>query len=90
MLLGEIFISTSENNSFLTCNIKNTGSFIHQDNIKQIFDIGYSSSEKSSTGLGLVVAKQIIELHDGSIDCYSDKDAQEVKFIIRLQKQSII
>jgi two-component system sensor histidine kinase HydH len=46
--------------------IKDTGSGIHTENLKKIFDPYYTTKAKG-TGLGLAIAHKIIEAHDGRI-----------------------
>ena len=56
---------------------KNYGDTIQEENLKRIFKKFYcaNSSRRTSTGnagLGLAIAKEIIELHGGNIDAFSD------------------
>nr|WP_280922200.1 HAMP domain-containing sensor histidine kinase [Ammoniphilus resinae] len=53
--------------------IANNGPMIPQDKIQTIFE-PFFSTKKLGTGIGLYVCKKIIEQHNGTIHCESDKD----------------
>lgn len=70
--------------------VKNTGSNIAEEDKDRIFERFYRdsasrASETSGYGLGLAIAKQIIEDHEGSITV-EDGHPQGVIFTIRLRK----
>lgn len=70
--------------------VKNTGSNIADEDKDRIFERFYRdsasrASETSGYGLGLAIAKQIIEDHEGSITV-EDDHPQGVIFTIRLRK----
>ncbi|MDI9469797.1 MAG: HAMP domain-containing sensor histidine kinase [Bacillota bacterium] len=83
----EIIISAKKENSFAVVTFQNTGETISPENLQMIFD-KFSrldqarTSETGGTGLGLSVAKEIIELHDGMITAQS-KD-RTITFLVRL------
>lgn len=49
-------------------------------------DEGRARSE-GGTGLGLAVARSIVQAHDGSIDLVTDSDSAGATFRVRLPKQ---
>lgn len=68
--------------------IQDTGIGITKENIPKIFDKFFQASERistdiSGTGIGLSIAKEIVELHGGRIWAES-KEAQGAKFIFTL------
>jgi signal transduction histidine kinase/DNA-binding response OmpR family regulator len=68
--------------------ITNTGTGIKEDNLPFIFNRFYQADETSSrgyegTGIGLALAKELIELHNGEINVMSIED-KEVTFTIRM------
>jgi signal transduction histidine kinase len=70
--------------------VKNDGAKIPDDALGQIFERFYRaesarSQESASTGLGLAIAKSIVELHFGSITVETNDDW--TKFIVRLPIQ---
>lgn len=67
--------------------VKNDGVKIPNDALEQLFERFYRaetsrSQESASTGLGLAIAKGIVELHDGSITVATDPVWNE--FIVKL------
>lgn len=71
---GEIKVKLSPNNGNLMIEISDTGIGISPDNLKKIFDkfIQIDDSAPGSLGLGLSIAKEIIEIHNGEIKAFSD------------------
>lgn len=57
--------------SYIEIGIRNTGSYIHIDDQKQLFDAFFTKGKKKGTGLGLAIAKKIIQAHGGNIHCRS-------------------
>lgn len=67
--------------------VENNGAPIPQDSLKKIFDRFYrvetSRNQKTGgIGLGLSIAKSVVDLHGGTISCKST--SQKTSFIIRL------
>ncbi|MCJ7472425.1 MAG: HAMP domain-containing histidine kinase [Actinobacteria bacterium] len=68
-------------------NIINTTSAINKEDIPHIFERFYRSSSsggRKNFGLGLSIAKKIVEKHSGEIDTSFDQDKKEVTFMIKL------
>ena len=68
----------------------NTGDTIPEENLKTIFEKFYRmdsarSSETGGAGLGLAIAKQIVEAHEGRITAMSQDG--ETKFIVVLPQE---
>lgn len=71
---GEINVKLSRCEGNLLIEISDTGIGISPDNLKKIFDkfIQIDDSAPGSLGLGLSIAKEVIELHNGEIKAFSD------------------
>ena len=68
-------------------NITNTTSTINKEDIPHIFERFYrsgSSGGRKNFGLGLSIAKKIVEKHNGKIDTGFDQDKKEVTFMVKL------
>ena len=67
--------------------VKNYGSYIPQEELPFLFDMFYSgdrarTEQDGSTGLGLYIAKNIIEQHGGSISVQSEVTATQFTVIL--------
>lgn len=73
-----ITINAFVKNKFMYISVKDTGAGIPLEFKEKIFDkffkVNSYNSESSGTGLGLAIAKEIIEIHKGSIWCESNLD----------------
>jgi len=69
---GEIVISASSTKQMVQCCVQDTGEGIPEDRIDKIFDkLETAGRKKGGFGLGLTVAKQIVEAHGGHIEVAS-------------------
>jgi len=81
---GEIKITTTSEEKNLICEITDTGEGIHKDMLSRIFE-PYFSTKDLGTGLGLPIARKIIEEHGGTIAVQSEKN-KGTRITIRLPK----
>ena len=69
---GTVTLTTEKDAEFVTIEVSDTGIGVPEDELPKIFDEFYRASnaratERDGTGLGLSLAKQIIERHGGKI-----------------------
>lgn len=70
---GTISISTSHKDNKVLIKIKDTGSGIPKENLKKIFDPGFTTKGRGvGAGLGLSICYQIIQAHRGEIKVQSE------------------
>ncbi|MFC2169076.1 PAS domain-containing sensor histidine kinase [Acidobacteriota bacterium] len=81
---GEINITVSSTRTGLTLEIVDTGIGIEKDKLEIIFE-PYFSTKDIGTGLGLPIAKKIIEDHGGSIKAVRTKN-NKTKILIKFPK----
>lgn len=77
---GQIIIDTrlKKNAGWVEISVQDTGIGIPKEDLPKIFDKFYQSMERTSidiggTGIGLSIAKELVELHDGKIWVESEK-----------------
>ncbi|MGM0619669.1 MAG: hybrid sensor histidine kinase/response regulator transcription factor [Bacteroidota bacterium] len=85
---GEIDVSLNVIDSFVNIRIKDSGIGIPSDRLPHIFDRFYqvdssATRKHEGTGIGLALAKELIELHKGQISGNS-KEGEGSEFIIQL------
>ncbi len=83
----EASLKSSDRNNVLV-SVKDTGPGIPKEDLSKVFDRFYQTGERnltdiSGTGVGLSIAKEIIELHNGKIWAESG-GAQGAKFVFTL------
>ena len=83
---GKVFVNLSKTNKQIVLEVKNTGEPIKKEDEEKIFERFYkvdSSRNRNSNnyGLGLAIAKNIVERHNGKISAHSEKGYTTFKVI---------
>lgn len=86
-----VHISGREDEQEIVLTFTNAGRTISKEKLSRIFDQFFrlDSSRASQTGgagLGLAIAKEIVELHSGTIQAWSEKE--KIVFIVTLPKET--
>jgi len=83
----QIKISTYTENDLVVLSVSDNGCGIEESEREKIFEPFYTTKTKEkATGLGLCMAKQILQQHNGFIDFTSDKTG--TTFYVKLNKYS--
>lgn len=84
---GKIYIKYEENTLFTKITIKDEGEGMTKEDLKHIFERFYKGkiSSENSVGIGLALAKNIIEKNNGMINCKSEID-KGTEFVIKYMK----
>lgn len=84
---GNIFIRYEENNLFTKISVKDEGKGIDKEDLRHIFERFYKgrNSLENSVGIGLALAKSIIEKNNGMITCRSEV-GKGTEFVIKYMK----
>ena len=84
---GTIYINYEENSLFTKITIRDEGDGIPKEDLKHIFERFYrgKNSSENSVGIGLALAKNIIEKNNGMINCKSELD-KGTEFVIKYMK----
>lgn len=89
---GEINIKVKNNSEDITVSIKDTGVGINPEDKKRLFKV-FTRGEKSQqvhpdgSGLGLYIAKSIINFHRGAINIFSEGQGQGTMVEVALPKE---
>lgn len=88
---GTLTINTKIKDDKILVGIQNSSPFIPEDKLKLIWDRFYKIDKsrgvnKTSTGLGLAIIKEIVKAHDEKIEVYSNEQIG-VLFVFSLQTQ---
>uniref|UniRef100_A0A7C5Z6J8 histidine kinase n=1 Tax=Caldicellulosiruptor owensensis TaxID=55205 RepID=A0A7C5Z6J8_9FIRM len=82
---GNIYIKAKKENNLVKISIKDDGDGIDESDLPYIFNRFYSKNIKKSTGgLGLAIAKEIIQIHNGKINIFSKK-GEGAQFVVELK-----
>lgn len=86
---GTIHIVVTQNENNLSIKFTNCGNTIPQEKLEHIFEQFYRldtarSSRSGGAGLGLAIAKEIVELHNGTITAKSENEVIEFEVTIPL------
>lgn len=86
---GTIHIAVTQNENRLSIKFTNYGNTIPQEKLERIFEQFYRldtarSSGSGGAGLGLAIAKEIVELHSGTITAKSENEVIEFEVTIPL------
>ena len=84
---GRLFIKYEGNTLFTKITIRDEGEGISKEDLKHIFERFYKgqNSSENSVGIGLALAKNIIEKDNGMISCKSELD-KGTEFVIKYMK----
>ena len=82
---GDIYINFENNGLYVKLEIMNEGKEIEKTELKNIFKRFYKGNNNSNNiGIGLSLAKEIIEKDNGSISAYSQDG--KTKFVLKYYK----
>jgi signal transduction histidine kinase len=68
---GRVTVTAQAEDARVAIDVRDTGAGISPDRIGRIFDRFYKSPESRGAGLGLAIAKQLVEAHGGEISATS-------------------
>ena len=86
---GEIHIGTRDFGGEVTISVTDNGMGIPPDLLPKVFELfvqGERTLDRSQGGLGigLSIVKRLIEMHDGSVEIFSEGDRRGTRFELRL------
>jgi len=90
---GRIELALTMDDSHVQLRVSDTGRGIRPDFLPLIFD-RFRRAEGSSThvegglGLGLAIARQLVEMHGGTVTAESEGESKGATFVVRIPRQS--
>lgn len=86
---GQIWLTACSEDGKAVISVRDTGLGIGRDMLPRIFDMftqvdHTKANAQGGLGIGLTLAKRIVELHGGSIEAHSDGPGTGSEFIVRL------
>jgi signal transduction histidine kinase len=80
---GDLWIRTQESSDrYVTLSIRNSGSYIPEEDLNRIFEPFFTKGKRNGTGLGLAICKKIVEAHGGEISCNSSEEDGTTFFLV--------
>ena len=76
----KIWIETRQISEEILIEIGNTGSFILEEDLDNLFTAFFTKGKRKGTGLGLAISKKIVEMHGGKISVHSSQEEARVSF----------
>jgi signal transduction histidine kinase len=86
---GRIWVIVEREADWVLVKVRDSGIGIPREMLARVFD-AYVQAERGSgasqggLGLGLALARQLIELHGGTVDAYSEGPGRGSEFVVRL------
>jgi signal transduction histidine kinase len=92
---GRVVLRVERTADLLTIAVDDTGQGISPDFLPYVFDRfkqadGSATRQKGGLGLGLAIARHIVELHGGTIEARSEGEGKGASFIVSLPVESYI
>jgi signal transduction histidine kinase len=86
---GRISVSIEQEPDWAVVKVRDSGIGIPRDMLERVFDAYVqaergSAASKSGLGLGLALARHLVQLHGGTIMAYSDGPGRGSEFVVRL------
>jgi two-component system CheB/CheR fusion protein len=86
---GEIIVNATYERNALILSVKDAGSGISAEFLPHVFDIfvqgeSTQASSQGGLGLGLTLAKRLVEMHSGTLEAKSEGEGKGSEFIVRL------
>ncbi|HEY8825549.1 MAG TPA: ATP-binding protein [Candidatus Limnocylindria bacterium] len=83
---GRVSVEARATDASVAIEVRDTGAGIAPDHIGRIFDRFYKSAESRGAGLGLAIAKQLVEAHGGEISATSvPGEGTDIRFTLPVE-----
>jgi signal transduction histidine kinase len=79
---GVVFLAAYQGDDGVEFQVKDTGSGIDPERLPHVFDRFSKTPDSSGAGLGLAIAKSLVEAHGGTIRADSDPSGTAISFVL--------
>jgi len=79
---GEVILAASQRDDGVEFEVRDTGSGIDPERLPHVFDRFTKTPESSGAGLGLAIARSLVEAHGGTIRADSDPSGTAISFVL--------
>jgi two-component system, OmpR family, sensor histidine kinase BaeS len=83
---GEVMVTAVEAEGGVEFSIADTGTGIAQDQLAHVFDRFSRAPDSPGAGLGLAIAKSLVEAHGGKIHATSDATGTRISFVLPVRR----
>ncbi|QJE01676.1 PAS domain-containing sensor histidine kinase [Massilia forsythiae] len=89
---GTVWVSATTDQTHFICSVKDDGQGIGADLLPRIFDVftqadGAQGERGAGLGIGLAVVKEIVALHQGTIEVRSEGPGKGSEFMVRIPQR---
>jgi two-component system, chemotaxis family, CheB/CheR fusion protein len=84
---GEITLSTHIQGKDAVLKVRDNGNGIPAELLPRVFDLFVQSEASHGMGIGLALARRLVELHGGSIEAKSEGEGKGAEFVVRLPRR---
>jgi signal transduction histidine kinase/DNA-binding response OmpR family regulator len=86
---GRIWLSVRRDGADVEFRVRDTGAGIPRDMLTKVFDLftqvdGTLDRSQGGLGIGLTLVRRLVEMHDGSVQAFSDGPGRGSEFVVRL------
>jgi signal transduction histidine kinase len=83
---GQVSVAARQDADSITITVSDTGSGISTEFLPHVFDAFRQSDERLGLGLGLAIARELVELHGGTIAAASEGIGTGATFTVRMPR----
>ncbi|MFC5461489.1 PAS domain-containing sensor histidine kinase [Massilia niabensis] len=86
---GTVWVTATADQTHFVCNFKDNGQGISPDLLPRIFEVftqadGKAASRGAGLGIGLAVVREIVSLHQGTVEVRSEGPGRGSEFMVRI------
>lgn len=80
---GDVVVAVREADAYVEIEVRDSGCGIEPECLQRLFEPTYEYRDGAGLGVGLGVAKRLVELHGGQIAAHSEGRERGATFVVR-------